>query len=271
MHKHQEKAFKCTHAGCDKKFLSKLNLSKHLATIHTTLLGKKLTNETYTCSFENCGKSFKCSSKLARHKYIHQTAKRFKCQHQNCNAQFSRKEHLNNHANFHVSTKRYKCIFKQCNSIFKYKENLQTHMKKHKDELDESSLTDLDEKHNSPLTVAEDLEKTPSQLFSIEQCTLVVGNQNIDSSDNESCLDTEADPIETTNNVKYMQFSSNGTKEHIIKINSDDDEYGTSSVVLENLSGSARTDYKSNHVMKRAKKFKRRNSENLTTTNYKFD
>jgi hypothetical protein len=45
----------------------------------------------------------------------------------------------------------------------------------------------------------------------------------------------------------------------------DDEEYSMSAVILENLSGSARTDYKSNHIHNEKCKLKRFNSLNLFT------
>lgn len=56
---------------------------------------------------------------------------------------------------------------------------------------------------------------------------------------------------------------------HVININSDDEESVMCSVVLENLSGSARTDYKSNHIYIEKYKSKRKNAENLQNTQNK--
>ena len=47
----------------------------------------------------------------------------------------------------------------------------------------------------------------------------------------------------------------------------DDEEYVTSSVVVENLSGSARTDYKSNHIYIEKYRTKRKNNERLINKN----
>lgn len=52
----------------------------------------------------------------------------------------------------------------------------------------------------------------------------------------------------------------------------DDEEYATSSVILENLSGSARTDYKSNHVyIERYKLNQKKKKSQLMHTINKFN
>ena len=52
-------------------------------------------------------------------------------------------------------------------------------------------------------------------------------------------------------------------QEHVININSDDEEYTTCTVVVENLFGSARTDYKSNHVYIEKYRSKRKNQKEI--------
>lgn len=68
-----------------------------------------------------------------------------------------------------------------------------------------------------------------------------------------TCFSDFIQPVyqESSELITFLETDLNqneSKQEHVININSDDEEYTTCTVVLENLFGSARTDYKSNHV-----------------------
>lgn len=85
----------------------------------------------YKCNFPNCGKSFKRSGHLKRHKIVHlpqKERKRYYCEYEGCKKNYSTKYDLAAHVRqVHEGVILYKCDTKGCCRRFVKKESLENH------------------------------------------------------------------------------------------------------------------------------------------------
>lgn len=86
----------------------------------------------FKCSFPGCGRSFKRSGHLKRHKIVHlpqKERKRFHCDESGCNKHYSTKYDLAAHKRqAHEGLKLYRCIFRGCCRRFVRKDSLEKHL-----------------------------------------------------------------------------------------------------------------------------------------------
>ncbi|RNA35892.1 hypothetical protein BpHYR1_048550 [Brachionus plicatilis] len=129
----------------------------------------------------------------------------------------------------------------RCNGTFRYYNNLLTHKKCHSKTLQNDSPVEDQSKSANPEL---DITLTEADSFT-------------------PCLSQYVDPAyeESSELIGFVNDDKLDNQEHVININSDDEEYTTCAVVLENLFGSARTDYKSNHAYIEKYIRKRKNSK----------
>lgn len=72
---------------------------------------------TCTCEFDGCGRTFKDKYKLADHLVVHSTLKQFSCTYADCDKKFKRKQTLNRHIKaFHKKITKHTC--KYCDVVF---------------------------------------------------------------------------------------------------------------------------------------------------------
>jgi uncharacterized Zn-finger protein len=77
-----------------------------------TVKKNKPKSKSFSCTFENCGKSFDYKWILERHINSHFCFKLFKCDYEGCEKAYKSKENLNLHVkNKHLNIKPYKCKF----------------------------------------------------------------------------------------------------------------------------------------------------------------
>src|SRR5690242_3880841 len=71
-----------------------------------------ITDETrsFSCSYENCSKSFTRKDHLKRHKLTHLGEKAFHCSYPNCTTSFYTKYHLKRHLITHEKPQPYSCF-----------------------------------------------------------------------------------------------------------------------------------------------------------------
>lgn len=180
---------------------------------------------------------------------------------QSCLIKFDKEEEFNDHLKSHFD------VNKANEKLHDYLmvENQQSMIKYDIDLEDDSNLNQLTEALKTPIRenfVQKDSVMLPPDTMSLDNFEvasndlMINGNQETQQ---KYLIQLKDDDLNAglNNGLKYN---------HIININSDDEENVMCSVVLENLSGSARTDYKSNHIYIEKYKTKRKNAENFNAT-----
>lgn len=108
-------AEQCIH--CDKAFMTKQQLTRHLAA-HKEL-------RPFKC--EQCDKKFKTADSVKRHVYVHSDARPFSCR--ICNKDFKAKHLMKKHEETHSDEKNYECP--KCGKKFKARNSLRDHLLVH--------------------------------------------------------------------------------------------------------------------------------------------
>ncbi|CAG2115256.1 unnamed protein product [Medioppia subpectinata] len=142
---HTERRIKCTHEGCDKRFIKPSKLSAHLIvhskdrpkrtqrttsmvpfkTILTTTSGLNLCREniekcrdlatnSYKCPETGCQKFTAKPYAMYKHLYQKHTHRRIKCTHDGCDKHFTAMWIMTRHLATHSDEKSFKCDYSEC-------------------------------------------------------------------------------------------------------------------------------------------------------------
>lgn len=271
-----EKPFVCYYENCGWAFTTASKLRRHQFK-HTGL-------RKWKCPVENCGRAFMRSEHLKGHMITHSGKKPFACPVEGCSAKFvaktSLKVHMNRHENQKVEKIAYHCPIEGCMKKYFLKSKLREHMvQKHLSSISSNGqVTQLD---LEPLLGGElqDIGMLPSHT---ETKTVVqavqINNPCVTQSEEHSSQATEP---KTTTAMLTIPVSEQMTIDPLEFITNPEDSSGempqisqavlnqlmsgldkpeetsnpstsnttslASPLVLENNSGSARTDYLSNH------------------------
>ncbi|CAF4206381.1 unnamed protein product, partial [Rotaria magnacalcarata] len=280
-----DKHFACTYPACKETFYTQSNLERHVRTIH--LRG----SHSFVCTFPNCGKTFTRNDSLKNHRVKHFPNMIMKCPYVDCEEKFRVRSTYHAHVKRHRTEKQqastmYVCVLQNCQYTTSNKASMKQHLtkvhdyKQEKDEdipyvqypskqqqqqqqpnIDEPTATNLIEV-SAPLVV-----KLPGDE-PIPPTTLVVSNPQPLLSAPPPPL---SDPFDFFNmmmmpdmplgNLDWLNIESEENirprkRQNIITISRDMESLST--VVVENLSGCARTDYRSNHALLERAKFRRK-------------
>ncbi|KAI1007318.1 hypothetical protein K3495_g895 [Podosphaera aphanis] len=117
------KNFRCTYAGCCKKFNRPAKLAAHM---------RSHTNERpFVCNFEGCGKSYLQDKHLKHHiKSSHTQERNFQCEWEDCKKKFLTATRLKRHLEVHRGQDRFRCTeFPPCDQTFRKHQTLQRHIR----------------------------------------------------------------------------------------------------------------------------------------------
>lgn len=117
----QERPFKCTIEGCEKRFKQQGQVRRHVMT-HTT-------EQNYSC--EVCGIKIKTKYYLVQHRKIHFYDGLFKCD--LCDMTFARPNYVNEHKKHRHSSVEIPAVCPECGKTFKNQKNLNVHMNLHRE------------------------------------------------------------------------------------------------------------------------------------------
>ncbi|CAG2109763.1 unnamed protein product, partial [Medioppia subpectinata] len=81
----------------------------------------------YKCHFIGCGKAFKQSNALLRHRLIHSGDKPYKCPIDGCDYRCRQRQQLSAHTNRHLGVRPYACAVQTCRKAFLSKHHLREH------------------------------------------------------------------------------------------------------------------------------------------------
>lgn len=116
-------SFSCTTNNCTKSFTHKSYLTAHERT-HTK-------EKPYICQYADCDKRFTQKSSLNTHMWLHNKYKRFECNYPDCGKSFTYKLYLLAHTRVHSGEKPYVCMVAGCEKRFTQKSTLNGHMRVH--------------------------------------------------------------------------------------------------------------------------------------------
>ncbi len=107
----EEKKFKCSQNGCNKRFKRRYISIEHKL--------KYLGIQKFVCHWNQCGKRFKTNHELEKHKSgVHLKEKKFICN--ECHKGFNTKQHLTLNSRIRSGEKQFHCNYKKCNQKFSY-------------------------------------------------------------------------------------------------------------------------------------------------------
>jgi len=122
----EKRKYVCEYEGCGKAFKESGNLKKHKR-VHTD-------EKPYVCDFEDCGKAFAASGNLVTHKHFHTNERPYVCDFEDCGKAFTQSTDLTTHKRIHNGEKPYICDFKGCDKAFSQSGNLVKHKRRHTSE-----------------------------------------------------------------------------------------------------------------------------------------
>ncbi|CAF0759953.1 unnamed protein product [Brachionus calyciflorus] len=285
--------YKCLYDNCGKTFSSSSKLHRH-SLIH-------LKDKKYKCQVNNCTAEFNRKEHLISHINVHSDGKPFYCDHAGCKATFRYYNNLLTHKKFHSKPLQISnCsgdltpitngdMINSNNQFEQLIELIEPDSNNNKilslDDNDDDD--DDDEKDNFDIKLANEkldnyLKKVSSEKLDGKPMVKRPRLQSLNVCNTQNDFDfnltvsPSPESLPPTNYTEFIQQPpplnelevfleepclEQVDQEHVININSDDEEYTTCTVVLENLFGSARTDYKSNHVYIEKYRSKRKNQK----------
>ncbi|CAF3871023.1 unnamed protein product [Rotaria sordida] len=283
-----DKHFACTYPACKDTFYTQSNLDRHVRTVH--LRG----SHSFTCTFPNCGKTFTRNDSLKNHRAKHFPNMIMKCPYVDCEEKFRVRSTYHAHVKRHRSEKQqastiYVCVLQNCQYTTSNKASMKQHLtkihdyKQEKDEdipylqypskqqqqqqqqlhIDEPTSTNLVEV-SAPLVVKlpGDEPLPPTSLVVPHTQPLVAAPPPPQPlSDPFDFFNMMMMPDMPLGNLDWLNIESEENirprkRQNIITISRDMESLST--VVVENLSGCARTDYRSNHALLERAKFRRK-------------
>lgn len=269
-----ERPYVCEFEGCGWAFVSASKLKRHV---------RKHTGERkYICPEEGCGKSFMRLEHLQGHLVVHSGNKPFECPHKSCKARFTAKSSLYVHMKKHNGLTEkliYPCPIDNCDKKYNCKSSLRLHMLRYHTpvladagHLDYITLLPNDNFHEM---VA--IENPAQEIFTRGAISSSGATEESAGSagdctflGNPEYITQAGDVMSTAGSGIVTQYVLNGICPNLTAVtstssaaveqssNAEMEVLPTSRVSQENNSGSARTDYCSNHVLiSRAKKRKK--------------
>ncbi|OXA41015.1 oocyte zinc finger protein XlCOF19-like [Folsomia candida] len=126
MHTPRERQRPCPFAGCGKSFHEKVDVARHVKSMHNTCPRPPV-----PCTFTGCAKIFKHESTAFHHFQKEHVSNpvRFGCT--LCGKEFREKPNLENHIAIHTGEKNYKCSI--CSRSYRHQSNFRAHQKTHLD------------------------------------------------------------------------------------------------------------------------------------------
>ena len=90
-------------------------------------------SNSYSCSYTNCTRTYKCQFSLKRHMKEHQGVKDHKCKY--CPKAFTLAQYLREHIYIHTNERPFVCHYPGCSKSFRQSGKFSLHKKIHEDEL----------------------------------------------------------------------------------------------------------------------------------------
>lgn len=149
-HEEERETFTCPHEGCGKTFSKKQSMDEHMrnhtgqrdyvcelcgeAFMTSTVLNRHMWShdnaKNFVCPEVGCGKTYKYSSGLLGHKYIHTGVKPYTCR-KGCDKCFATTCGRISHERLHTNERPYTCKAEGCGAAFRQQSQLTSHMRTH--------------------------------------------------------------------------------------------------------------------------------------------
>ena len=118
---HKNHRFKCDYPPCRKEFTSKRNLKRHASLCH------KITK----CEYPDCEKSFNSKESLIVHVSVQHNNQKLKCIYPECKKEFASKQILKRHVSWNHEKTKFKCKFLDCDKLYTAEHELKLHVLEH--------------------------------------------------------------------------------------------------------------------------------------------